>query len=89
MEDRGLGHGLRGLTKWHTKGGAARATARYQAAPGVSADGEQVTAGTILVRRGTKFTPGNMGLGRDYTIYATIDGYVKFETVSGEAISVC
>ncbi len=46
-------------------------------------DGEEVTSGSILVRqRGTKFKPGNnVGLGRDYTIFATIDGYVKFETV--------
>jgi large subunit ribosomal protein L27 len=46
-------------------------------------DGEEVTSGSILVRQhGTKFRPGNnVGLGRDYTIFATIDGYVKFETV--------
>ncbi len=46
-------------------------------------DGEAVTAGSILVRqRGTKFRPGNnVGLGRDYTLFATIDGYVKFEIV--------
>lgn len=43
--------------------------------------GEQVTAGTIIVRqRGTKIRPGNnVGLGRDHTIYALVDGYVKFE----------
>ena len=46
-------------------------------------DGQVVTAGSILVRqRGTKFKPGNnVGLGRDYTLFATIDGYVKFETI--------
>ena len=46
-------------------------------------DGEMVTAGSILIRqRGTKFKPGNnVGLGRDYTIFSTIDGYVKFETI--------
>jgi large subunit ribosomal protein L27 len=45
--------------------------------------GERVTAGSILVRqRGTRFKPGNnVGLGRDYTIFATIDGYVKFEMI--------
>ena len=45
--------------------------------------GEKVTAGSILVRqRGTRFKPGhNVGLGRDYTIFSTIDGYVKFETI--------
>ena len=47
-------------------------------------DGEMVTSGSILGRqRGTKIKPGtNVGLGRDYTIFATVDGYVKFETIS-------
>ncbi len=46
-------------------------------------DGEMVTSGSILIRqRGTKFKPGNnVGLGRDYTIFSTIDGYVRFETI--------
>ena len=44
-------------------------------------DGQVVTAGSIIVRqRGTKFHAGtNMGLGRDYTLFALTDGYVKFE----------
>ena len=43
--------------------------------------GEQVTAGSIIVRqRGTKFHPGfNVGLGRDYTLFALVNGVVKFE----------
>ena len=43
--------------------------------------GEQVTAGSIIIRqRGTKWHPGrNVGLGSDYTIYALIEGVVKFE----------
>jgi large subunit ribosomal protein L27 len=43
-------------------------------------DGEQVTAGSIIVRQcGTHIRPGdNVGLGRDFTIYALIDGKVKF-----------
>ena len=43
--------------------------------------GQQVRAGTILVRqRGTKIHPGsNVGVGRDYTLFALIDGAVKFE----------
>jgi large subunit ribosomal protein L27 len=43
-------------------------------------DGQLVTAGSIIVRqRGTKIKPGqNVGLGRDHTIFALIDGYVKF-----------
>ena len=45
------------------------------------ADGQKVTAGSILVRqRGTKFYPGkNVGLGKDYTIFATVDGIVRYE----------
>lgn len=43
--------------------------------------GQQVQAGNILVRQvGTKFLPGkNVGLGRDYTIFALVDGYVEFD----------
>ncbi len=43
--------------------------------------GEDVKPGAILVRQcGTKFHPGpNVGIGRDYTLYALIDGQVKFE----------
>lgn len=42
--------------------------------------GEQVTAGNIIVRqRGTKFKPGkNVGLGKDHTIFALVDGQVVF-----------
>lgn len=44
-------------------------------------DGQYVTAGSILVRqRGTKFHPGvNVGLGKDDTLFAKVNGYVKFE----------
>lgn len=43
--------------------------------------GQAVHAGTIIVRqRGTKIHPGtNVGCGRDYTLFATIDGLVTFE----------
>ncbi len=43
--------------------------------------GEQVIAGNIIVRqRGTKFHPGkNVGLGNDHTLFALVDGVVKFE----------
>lgn len=46
--------------------------------------GEFVPAGNILVRqRGTQFHPGlNVGLGKDYTLFAKVDGVVKF-TVKG------
>lgn len=48
-------------------------------------DGEVVAAGNILVRQvGTVYHPGrNVGLGRDYTLFALIDGTVKFETWRG------
>ncbi|WP_321368849.1 50S ribosomal protein L27 [uncultured Desulfuromusa sp.] len=44
--------------------------------------GESVSSGSILVRqRGTTFHPGvNVGCGKDYTLFAKIDGVVKFET---------
>ena len=44
-------------------------------------DGQFVTAGSILVRqRGTHFHPGNnVGIGGDDTLFAKIDGYVKYE----------
>jgi large subunit ribosomal protein L27 len=43
-------------------------------------DGQLVTAGSIIVRqRGTKIKPGKrVGVGRDHTLFALIDGYVKF-----------
>ena len=46
-------------------------------------EGQLVTAGSILVRqRGSKIKPGlNVGLGRDYTLFAKISGTIKFERV--------
>jgi len=46
--------------------------------------GQYVNAGTIIVRqRGTRIHPGNnVGVGKDYTLYALIDGVVKFEPTS-------
>ena len=43
--------------------------------------GEKINAGSIIVRQvGTVFHPGNnVGLGKDYTIFSRIDGFVKFE----------
>jgi large subunit ribosomal protein L27 len=43
--------------------------------------GQKVTAGSILVRQcGTKFRPGmNVGTGKDYTLFALIDGIVRFD----------
>ena len=70
----------------HKKGGGSSRNGRDSKSKRLGVkrfDGEEVTSGSILVRqRGTKFKPGhNVGLGRDHTIFATIDGYVRFETV--------
>jgi large subunit ribosomal protein L27 len=70
----------------HKKGGGSTRNGRDSQSQRLGVkrfDGEEVTSGSILVRqRGTKFRPGNnVGLGRDYTIFATIDGYVKFEHI--------
>jgi len=47
--------------------------------------GEKVIPGNIIVRqRGTKWKPGdNVGLGKDHTIFALIEGQVKFQTRAG------
>ena len=49
------------------------------------ADGQAVLAGNILVRqRGTKIHPGtNVGIGSDDTLFALVDGTVKFEHITG------
>ena len=46
--------------------------------------GQRINAGSIIVRQvGTKIHPGNnVGLGKDYTIFALIDGIVKYEPYS-------
>ncbi|MEA1958877.1 MAG: 50S ribosomal protein L27 [Chloroflexota bacterium] len=46
--------------------------------------GQQVLAGTIIVRqRGTRIHAGNnVGVGRDHTLFALIDGYIKYEPVT-------
>ena len=48
--------------------------------------GELVKPGAIIIRQcGTRVRPGvNVGLGRDYTIYSLVDGYVKFENYTRE-----
>ena len=53
---------------------------------------EQVVAGNIIVRqKGTKIHPGNnVGMGKDYTLFALVDGVVKFEPYrrTGKQVSV-
>jgi large subunit ribosomal protein L27 len=68
----------------HKKGGGSTANGRDSNAQyrGVKKyGGEKVIAGNIIIRQlGTKFHAGrNVGLGKDYTIFALTDGVVKFE----------
>lgn len=68
----------------HKKGGGSTRLGRDSQSKrlGVKrSDGQVVRAGTIIVRqRGTRIRPGkNVGLGRDHTVFALIDGRVKFE----------
>lgn len=72
----------------HKKGGGSSKNGRDSQSKrlGVkTGDGQFVLAGNILVRqRGTKFCAGdNVGVGRDYTLFALKDGKVKFETKRG------
>ncbi|NOZ49360.1 MAG: 50S ribosomal protein L27 [Chloroflexi bacterium] len=71
----------------HKKGGGSSRNGRDSNSQRLGVkryDGELVRAGAIIVRqRGTRINPGtNVGLGRDHTLFATIEGYVKFEHVS-------
>ena len=68
----------------HKKGGGSSVNGRDSVAKRLGVkryDGESVLSGTIILRqRGTRIHPGNnVGLGKDYTLYALIDGKVKFE----------
>lgn len=77
------------------KGGGSTKNGRDSASQrlGVkSHDGQFVTAGSIIIRqRGTKIRPGfNVGLGKDHTLFAKVDGFVSFERrgKTGKAVSV-
>ena len=68
----------------HKKGGGTSRNGRDSAGKRLGVKtfaGEQVTAGSIIVRqRGTKFHTGdNVGIGRDHTIYSLVDGVVRFD----------
>ncbi|MBQ6808883.1 MAG: 50S ribosomal protein L27 [Firmicutes bacterium] len=68
----------------HKKAGGSSRNGRDSASQRLGlkrGDGQLVHAGTIIVRqRGTKFHPGNnVGIGKDDTLFAMIDGKVKFE----------
>jgi large subunit ribosomal protein L27 len=76
----------------HKKAGGSSRNGRDSQAKrlGVKAfGGEAVSAGSIIVRqRGTRMHPGNnVGIGRDHTLFALIDGLVKFETKGAESRS--
>ncbi len=71
----------------HKKGGGSNRNGRDSAGRRLGVkryDGEAVNCGTIIVRqRGTHIHPGvNVGMGKDHTLFAAIDGYVKFDYVS-------
>ncbi len=79
----------------HKKGGGSTDNGRDSQAKRLGikrADGQFVLAGNILVRqRGTKFKPGNnVGIGKDDTLFALIDGTVKYERVGkdGKQVSI-
>ncbi len=80
----------------HKKGGGSTANTKDSQAKrlGVKVyDGEAVHSGAIIVRqRGTRIAPGaNVGCGSDYTLFATMDGFVKFEShgrTGGKRVSV-
>ena len=71
----------------HKKGGGSSRNGRDSQSKRLGVKryaGQSVNAGTILVRqRGTRIHPGNnVGVGRDYTLFALINGIVKFEPTS-------
>lgn len=70
----------------HKKGGGSSRNGRDSKAQRLGVKkyaGEFVLSGNILVRqRGTKIKPGkNVGVGKDHTLFATIDGFVLYETI--------
>ena len=71
----------------HKKGGGSSRNGRDSPGQrlGVKrSDGSLVRAGTIILRqRGTRINPGvNVGVGRDHTLYALVDGQVRFENAT-------
>jgi large subunit ribosomal protein L27 len=73
----------------HKKGGGSSRNGRDSAGRRLGVKryaGESVLAGTIIVRqRGTRIRPGrNVGMGRDHTLFALIDGHVKFDHATKE-----
>ena len=72
----------------HKKAGGSTSNGRDSVAKRLGVKhygGESVICGNIIVRqKGTKFHPGhNVGMGRDYTLFAMVDGNVTFEWAPG------
>ena len=68
----------------HKKGGGSSRNGRDSNSKRLGVkryDGQFVSAGTIIIRqRGTRIDPGqNVGVGRDHTLFAKADGFIKFE----------
>jgi large subunit ribosomal protein L27 len=79
----------------HKKAGSSSKNGRDSAGKRLGVkrgDGQFVLSGTIIVRqRGSTFHPGeNVGMGKDYTLFATTDGQVRFthETKSRKRVSI-
>ena len=75
----------------HKKGGGSSRNGRDSQSQRLGVKrfgGERVRSGNIIIRQhGTKFHPGeNVGLGRDYTLFATAAGFVKFERQRGRKV---
>ena len=72
----------------HKKGGGSSRNGRDSQSKRLGVKryaGQYVISGNIIVRqRGTRIKPGlNVGVGRDHTLFATTDGYVKFDVRRG------
>jgi large subunit ribosomal protein L27 len=70
----------------HKKGGGSSRNGRDSAGQRLGVKvygGEQVLSGNILVRQhGTRIKPGrNVGVGKDFTLFATVNGVVQYETI--------
>ena len=75
----------------HKKGGGSSHNGRDSAGQRLGVKrfgGEKVIPGNIIIRQhGTKFHAGeNVGQGKDYTLFATVEGFVKFESRRGRRL---
>ena len=78
----------------HKKGGGSTSNGRDSAGRRLGAkiaDGQTAQAGAIIYRqRGTRIHPGvNVGMGNDHTLYAKVDGVVKYERLGKDKKQVC